>query len=127
LRAVAQTVSGQCRRVSDLAARYGGEEFVLVLPETDPEGVRILLRGILTAVDALQIEHADSQCAPHVTVSLGAISLKPALDAESLSAMKIADQMLYKAKEYGRHQAMHDDGSGVPQQIFSDMRATTEA
>jgi diguanylate cyclase (GGDEF)-like protein len=120
LRAVAQAAAGQCRRTSDLAARYGGEEFALVLPETDPPGVRGLLKAILNAVDALQIEHSDSACATHVTVSLGAISLKPALDSESMPALQVADQMLYKAKENGRHQAIHHDGTGEPLQICPD-------
>ncbi|HEY6548586.1 MAG TPA: diguanylate cyclase, partial [Vicinamibacteria bacterium] len=57
LRAVAQAVAAQCRRPTDLAARYGGEEFALVVPETEPAGVRTLLEGVLAAVDALAIEH----------------------------------------------------------------------
>ena len=120
LRAVAQVVSAQCRRQMDLVARYGGEEFAIVLPETEPNGVRVLLRSILAAVDALQIEHVDSGCAPHVTVSLGAISMKPQLGTESHAAFQLVDQLLYKAKENGRHRAMHEDGSGSPQQITSD-------
>jgi len=119
LKAVATAAAEQCRRVTDLAARYGGEEFALVLPETDPEGVRILLKAVLGAVDGLQMEHAASTCAPHVTVSIGAISLKPALDTDSASALQIADQMLYKAKENGRHQAFHVIERGSPQQILA--------
>jgi diguanylate cyclase (GGDEF)-like protein len=117
LRAVAQATAAQCHRATDLVARYGGEEFVLILPETDPEGVRILLKSVLHAVDSLQIEHSKSTCATNVTVSLGAVSLKPTLASTSLSAIQMADQMLYKAKENGRHQAMHEDGNGPPQQI----------
>lgn len=119
LRAVAQAVAAQCRRPSDLVARYGGEEFALVLPETEPSGVRALMYAILAAVDALQIEHADSACATHVTVSLGAVSLRPALGTDSHSALQMADQLLYRAKDAGRHRAMHDDGSGA-QQIILD-------
>lgn len=123
LRAVAQTVAAQCRRTSDLAARYGGEEFALVLPETDPEGVRNLLKVILNEVDALRIDHVDSSCATHVTVSIGAISLKPDLGSKSLSALEAADRMLYKAKENGRHQAFQQDPSGSPVQICPDPQA----
>jgi diguanylate cyclase (GGDEF)-like protein len=113
LRAVAQAVAAQCRRPTDLAARYGGEEFALVLAETDPEGVRRLLVSVLGAVDGLAIPHEDSSCAPHVTISLGAVSLKPAVDGEAASALAQADRLLYAAKEGGRHQARHDDGGGT--------------
>lgn len=120
LRAVAKVLTQQCRRPTDLVARYGGEEFVLVLPETEPAGVRTLLAAILAAVDALQIEHADSDCAPHVTISLGAFSLKPPLDADSLSAVKSADQLLYQAKQGGRRQAMHEEYCGLSLRILPD-------
>ena len=61
---------------------------------------------------ASAIAHADSGCAPHVTVSLGAVSLKPAADGDAASALARADRLLYVAKEGGRHQARHDDGGG---------------
>jgi two-component system chemotaxis family response regulator WspR len=117
---VAQAVAAQCRRPTDLAARYGGEEFALVLPETEPAGVRTLLEGVLAAVDALAIEHLDSACAPHVTVSVGAVSLKPERDRDRLAALERADQLLYQAKERGRHQAIHEEGGGPPQRLGAE-------
>ncbi len=113
LRAVAHAVRAHCRRPGDLVARYGGEEFALVLAEIEPDGVRALLGAILAGIDALHIEHAGSDCAPHVSVSLGAVSLKPAPADTSLDAIERADRLLYQAKERGRHQAMYDDGSGA--------------
>jgi PleD family two-component response regulator len=88
-----------------------------VLPETEPAGVRRLLGAVLAGVDALRIEHAGSDCATHVTVSLGAVSLKPAPAAESQSALERADRLLYEAKEGGRHRGMHEDGSGATQHV----------
>jgi diguanylate cyclase (GGDEF)-like protein len=113
LRAVAQAVAAQCTRPADLVARYGGEEFVMVLPEIAPEGVHALLRAVLRAVDALALEHADSSCAPHVTISLGAVSLQPSRQDEAKDALKRADELLYQVKDDGRHHALHVDGKAV--------------
>src|SRR5262249_39701063 len=118
LRAVAQAVAARCRRPTDLVARYGGEEFALVLPETDPDGVRALLRAVLEAVDALQIDHAGSGCARHVTVSLGAASTPPPAEADRASLVERADRLLYLAKDGGRHQPPLDDGSGKVERVL---------
>jgi diguanylate cyclase (GGDEF)-like protein len=125
LRAVAQAVAARCRRPPDLAARYGGEEFALVVPETDPAGVRVMLRAVLAAVDALGIEHAGSACAPHVTVSLGAASVKPGRDGDPRSLVERADRLLYQAKDGGRHQAVHDDGTGETRRISASAVAAS--
>jgi diguanylate cyclase (GGDEF)-like protein len=117
LRDVAQAVAGQCMRPSDLVARYGGEEFTIVLPDIAPDGVRTLLVAVLSAVDALQIEHADSSCAKHVTISLGAVSVKPGRNDEAQTALRRADALLYQAKEGGRHRALHADENGVTHAI----------
>ena len=117
LRDVARAVAAQCTRPMDFVARYGGEEFAIVLPDIDPDGVRTVLRSVLDAVDALQIEHADSACAPHVTISLGAVSVKPTKHDEAQIALQCADALLYQAKEGGRHCAMYTDGTGATQAI----------
>jgi diguanylate cyclase (GGDEF)-like protein len=117
LRAVAQAVAAQCTRPMDLVARYGGEEFVMVLPEIDAEGVRAILRSVLNAVDALGIEHADSSSAPHVTVSLGAATVRPGPQDDLHGAIEAADALLYTSKEGGRHRATYADEVGVTHSI----------
>jgi diguanylate cyclase (GGDEF)-like protein len=117
LRAVAQAVAAQCTRPMDLVARYGGEEFVMVLPETEPEGVRAILRSVLAAVDGLGIEHADSTAAPHVTVSLGAVTLRPRQGEDLHAAIEAADAKLYASKEGGRHRATYVDEAGATHTI----------
>ncbi|HTD29785.1 MAG TPA: diguanylate cyclase, partial [Xanthomonadaceae bacterium] len=117
LRDVAQAVASQCTRPTDMVARYGGEEFTIVLPDIEPEGVRKLLHSVLSAVDALHIEHADSACAPHVTISLGAVSVKPGRNDEVRIALRRADELLYRAKESGRHRAMHAEEAGTTHTI----------
>jgi diguanylate cyclase (GGDEF)-like protein len=114
LAAVAGALATHGRRPGDLVARYGGEEFALVLPQTEPDGVRALIQQLLQSVDALGIEHAASDAAPHVTVSLGAVSLKPGPGDTALSAIERADALLYKAKEGGRHRAVHEAAGATP-------------
>lgn len=118
LRAVAQAVAGQCTRPMDLVARYGGEEFVMVLPEIDADGVRAILRNVLAAVDALAIEHADSSAASHVSVSLGAVSVRPGPQDDVHGAIEAADALLYASKEGGRHRATYSDEAGSTQAVL---------
>lgn len=117
LHAVAQALAGQCLRATDLVARYGGEEFAMVLPDTGPDAAPALLRAVLAAVDALRIEHADSACAPHVSISLGAVTVRPGGNDESRAALQRADELLYQAKAAGRHRAMYADASGATQAV----------
>ena len=109
LRAVAQALAGSSRRPPDLVARYGGEEFALVLPQTDPEGARALVAAMLERVDALAIEHVDSDCSAHVSASVGAVSLVPAEGQRPADVLEQADRLLYEAKKGGRHQGVHKD------------------
>ncbi|MGQ9660177.1 MAG: diguanylate cyclase domain-containing protein [Thermochromatium sp.] len=104
LRQVAQALYQVPQRPMDLVARYGGEEFAVVLPETDEAGAETLARRLLEAVQALGIEHAYSDVAPYVTVSIGVATHSlhhPKRDAEALK--QSADRALYQAKSQGRN------------------------
>ena len=105
LRRVATALKAGIRRPGDLAARYGGEEFVCLLPDTDLSGALILARQLGAAVQALQIEHADSAVAPVVTVSLGVSSKAGKSQGNAAALLREADAQLYRAKSRGRNQA----------------------
>jgi diguanylate cyclase (GGDEF)-like protein len=109
LRLVGRAVGDIARRVGDVAARYGGEEFALVLPDTDAEAMHGLMRSLLGNVAALGIEHSSSGVAPHVTVSVGAITMVPTVEGGAASAVEAADRLLYEAKAAGRAACMHID------------------
>ena len=115
LRAVAQALRSTARRPTDLVARYGGEEFALVIPDSDAMAMRGLLQNALAAVRNLGLPHSASEVATHVTVSIGAVTVVPAVaGGDPLSTMETVDRLLYDAKHSGRNHAVHIDvGTGA--------------
>jgi len=111
LRRVAATLAAGIRRPGDLLARYGGEEFVCLLPDTDLRGAMVLAQQLGAAVHAQRIEHADSDVAAAVTVSLGVCSKGEEASGSAAALLREADAQLYKAKSLGRHQAC---GAALP-------------
>lgn len=103
LKGVARLVQ-QSVRIADLCARYGGEEFVIVLPDTDAEGARVVSERLRTLIEQtpmpIPVEPKTIKC----TASLGISQLKPEDTAELL--LSRADQGLYKAKDSGRNQSV---------------------
>ena len=83
-------------RVADRAYRIGGDEFAMLLPRTDKNGARALVRrlsGLLTDAE--------------MVLSVGVSDLRPGKDAEALRAE--ADAALYEAKRRGGHDVVHFD------------------
>jgi diguanylate cyclase (GGDEF)-like protein len=104
LRRVAQMLAESCRRPADLAARYGGEEFACLLPETDLGGAVWVANRILGNMNALNIPHATSTVADHVTLSIGVATLIPMVGQAHFDLIHRADKLLYAAKRKGRNQ-----------------------
>jgi diguanylate cyclase (GGDEF)-like protein len=107
LRAVALAIRSVARRPGDLAARYGGEEFAVVLPETEAAAARTIMQTMLDAIRALQIAHSGSSCADHVTISAGAATMVPSIDASPSLIVEAADAALYEAKQSGRNRVCY--------------------
>jgi diguanylate cyclase (GGDEF)-like protein len=83
-----------------LAARYGGEEFLVVLPETDLQGARVIAEKIRAAIEALPPFAGDRQS---VTVSIGIACQRPASGLKPSQLFDDADKALYQAKRNGRN------------------------
>jgi diguanylate cyclase (GGDEF)-like protein len=101
---VADTVRVQLHRPADLVARYGGEEFMLILPDTDRDGVAEVGEKIRRAVEAMGIEHAHSSVGSVVTVSAGTATMVPGAEWGTEHLLREADIALYRAKRMGRNQ-----------------------
>jgi diguanylate cyclase (GGDEF)-like protein len=112
LKQVANTLVAEARKV-DVVARYGGEEFVLVLPNTDLAGARIVAERICERVGQTPVSHDGVTVA--VTLSVGvATSDDPRCTTEN-ALVKQADAALYRAKRGGRNRVcVAAEGSGGP-------------
>ncbi len=96
LSAVAEVLTGGIRKV-DMAARWGGEEFLMLLPETDLPGAKVL-------AERLRLGIAEKECCDgrvRVTASLGLAQFQKGDDVDSL--VRRADEALYRAKRSGRN------------------------
>lgn len=99
LMAVAE-VSGEMKRVTDIAARIGGEEFALLLPETDQTGAVQLAQRLRQALEDAVIKTKDGTQIK-VTASIGVATVCKVAEVEQI--LTFADQALYKAKNGGRN------------------------
>ncbi|MCP4398351.1 MAG: diguanylate cyclase [bacterium] len=104
LKHVAQSLEGTIKRAADLVARYGGGEFAAVLPATDSDDAVKLADIVRNAIEKLDIEHAFSDVAKHITISQGAATVTPRRNTRPQVLIEAADNALYQAKEAGRNQ-----------------------
>ena len=88
-------------RESDFVGRLGGEEFIAVLPGTDRNGAMILAEKIRHSVEALE-------GTARLTISIGLASAV-ARDDHGLTAIQLADEYMYRAKQNGRNQIAAPD------------------
>lgn len=100
---IGTTLKTTVERSADVAARYGGEEFIVILPDTDENGAKIMGERIRQAVENLAIPHITSETAEYVTVSVGIVTAYPAELVSPDQVLKLVDDTLYLAKEKGRN------------------------
>jgi diguanylate cyclase (GGDEF)-like protein len=102
LRGASHAVRAQLRR-SDAAGRLRDDELLVVLPETDAAGARVIAERLRLAVASLQVLHAGITL--QVTASLGVSTFVPSEEPEAPEAealLRRADEALFKAKAGGR-------------------------
>ena len=98
LKAVADAIAGECRRV-DFAARYGGEEFAILAPSQTAASAMILAQRCREAVEQTRV-HTDAG-EVGVTISMGVADSDIANTVIEL--IESADSCLYQAKDAGRN------------------------
>ncbi|MGB5446509.1 MAG: diguanylate cyclase [Psychromonas sp.] len=102
IRQIARCLQTVTRRSSDMVARYGGEEFVILLPQTDPEGAKIVAQKIMDNITDLAISHPAYR-GKLVTLSLGVSSIIPVKELRPNFIISLADKALYESKDNGRN------------------------
>ncbi len=107
---VANTASSYLQRATDFLARYGGEEFVAIIVGMEAEAAFHYFQKIRKAVEELHIP-LNSPVSQWVTISIGGVTLIPQNDDVYDNYLKIADNMLYEAKESGRNRVIWSDGN----------------
>lgn len=91
-------------RELDTCARYGGEEFVLLLPETDAEGARVVAEKLRRTIATRPI-HVPDVGDLAVTVSVG-VAAFPDHGAALGEVLRKADDSLYSAKRGGKNRVI---------------------
>jgi diguanylate cyclase (GGDEF)-like protein len=87
-------------RGSDIVCRYGGEEFVVILPGSDIAGARERAEKLREAARKEPVVFEGNSLGP-LTVSIG-VANWPDSTGEPGQLLKLADEMLYRAKKAGR-------------------------
>lgn len=108
LKRIGSILEQASKRPLDLAGRYGGEEFLVVLPNTDYEGARIVCERILKSVRDLRIVHYKNK-EKFLTVSIGFSSIRPNKENTVDEIVSKADEYLYKVKATGKDACMGID------------------
>ncbi|MEA1916837.1 MAG: diguanylate cyclase [Campylobacterota bacterium] len=101
---VSKTIKESLHRGSDFAFRLGGEEFGVIFSGVDEEYSVEFVERIRANIEALNIEHSNSQVANHITASFGLLVVdfsQESVDEHGFYTM--ADDALYKAKNSGRN------------------------
>ena len=89
-------------RKGDVLARWGGEEFLILLPDTDINGARIMAENIRKAIANKQFHLAGESFSVTMTFGLA----QHEIDRSIEDSLKQADNALYKGKKAGRNRVM---------------------
>ena len=106
LQSVAAVLRGCATSPHAVTARYGGEEFALLLPGPAAADATHVAEALCSAVSALDVPHAGSEVAPHVTLSLGVATKTPVPGSRPGVLVRAADEALYEAKDQGRNRVV---------------------
>ncbi|NOR72055.1 MAG: diguanylate cyclase, partial [Methylomarinum sp.] len=100
---VATALKNALERPRDLVFRLGGEEFGLIFEAKTSDVAEAFAETVKDNIEALKIPHQHNSASPYVTVSMGLVFIPPVCDLSVDYYYKVADDMLYRAKDAGRN------------------------
>jgi diguanylate cyclase (GGDEF)-like protein len=103
LKMMGKVLSKFVQEESVFAARIGGEEFIILWTENRLSEAEYLALKLKQAINDLQIPHAKSDVAPHVTASYGLYFLRGGSMDTADELYEKADRASYEAKSQGRN------------------------
>jgi len=132
LREVAHALSRSAQRHIDRVARYGGEEFVVILPDTDSHGAKLLAQRVCENIWNLNIPHEKAaKNEQRITISVGVSTTIPSPEIDRLKAIELADINLYAAKAAGKncyrfssYEEKQDTANGVAKMVDQTVEKT---
>lgn len=98
LKKIADTIVSSLRK-QDIVARWGGEEFILLLPETNLEGGRIVAEKIRKIIGQFEFKYNNKIILINLTLGVSEYSIDKNIDG----CIKEADKALYHGKNNGRN------------------------
>ncbi len=101
LQKIAQIISNNLLASSDTISRYGGEEFAILIPNVNPDKIKIIAKRLCEAVQQAQIPNLGSHFGT-LTISIGCAIMQNQETEEDIIAR--ADAALYQAKHNGKNQ-----------------------
>lgn len=110
LRLVAEVLTLQVRRETDMAGRFGGEEFLILLSGPSFGAAREIAEGIRQGILQKNLPHRSTDQGV-LSASFG-VAWKAVCSREDLQALiRLADACLYEAKLAGRNRVVSRDMS----------------
>lgn len=103
---IAAALKHTLKRPTDMIARYGGEEFVVLIKDSDENGVRKVAELLVQEIANLRIVNEYSSVSDYVTISVGVAFKEKERIISKEDLIKRADDALYLAKKSGRNKVM---------------------
>jgi diguanylate cyclase (GGDEF)-like protein/PAS domain S-box-containing protein len=95
------------KRGADFPFRLGGEEFAIITTDITEESLLAYANSINKKLYELQIEHKQNIASPYLSCSIGVIFYEDGNIKDDMDTIiRIADELLYKAKQQGRNQVV---------------------
>lgn len=98
LKIVSKTLRKTCRK-QDTVARWGGEEFIILLPETDVVGAKVIANRLKEAIEGLELVFNDTKL--KITMTFGVNNFSEELNIDQI--VHYADLALLHGKKIGKN------------------------